>query len=114
MGTISNLMDRLSRKSTAERPAIVVTSFGFTVGPAFVAWQGVSEIQGFKVDLLTTDEAYLQFTCNGHDVLVSEEQVGFEQLEQAMIAVFPSTAGWRGKVLQPPFAECRTVLYLRT
>lgn len=114
MGTISNLMERLSRTSKADRPAIVVTAFGFTVGPAFVAWQAVSEIQGSKNDLLTTDEALLEFTCNGHGVSVSEEQPGFEQLEQAMIAVFPATADWREKVLLPAFERCRTLLYRRS
>ncbi|UNK48810.1 hypothetical protein MNR01_13830 [Lysobacter sp. S4-A87] len=114
MGTISYLMERLSRTSKTERPAIVVTAFGFTVGPAFVAWQAVSEIQGYKNDLLTTDEAFLEFSCNGHGVQVSEEQSGFEQLEQAMIAVFPSTANWREQVLLPAFEQCRSMLYRRT
>ncbi len=114
MGTISNLMERLSRTPKAERPSIVVTAFGFTAGLDFVAWQAVSEIQGYKVDLLTTDEAFLQFTWNGHVVHVSEEQPGFEQLEQAMIAVFPSTANWRDKVLLPAFEECASLLYRRS
>ncbi|MFC3813388.1 hypothetical protein [Lysobacter sp. GCM10012299] len=114
MGTISSLMERLSRKSNCERPAIVVTAFGFTVGPAFVAWQAVSEIQGYLSELPATGEAILQFTCNGHDVHVSAEQPGFEQVEQAMIAVFPSTRDWRANVMQPVFAQCRTLLFRRT
>jgi hypothetical protein len=66
VGTISNLMERLSRRSKADLPPVVVTAYGFAVGPVFVAWQTVAEIWGYKVDLLTTDEAFLEFSSNGH------------------------------------------------
>ena len=97
----------------AERHAIVVTAFGFTSGPAFVAWQAVAEIWACKADLLTSDEAFLEFSCNGQGVRVSEEQAGFEQLERVMVAVFPATANWRQSVLVPAFEECRTLLFRR-
>lgn len=113
MGTISNLMDRLARKSGMECPAIVVTAFGFTVGSAFVAWQSVSEIQGCRVDSPGTCAACLRFTCNGHDVQVGEQHPGFEQLENAMIAVFPSTADWRRTVVQQASAGRQALLYRR-
>ena len=113
MGTISNLMERLTRRPKADLPPVVVTAYGFTVGPVFVAWQTVAEIWGYKVDLLTTDEAFLEFSSNGQCISVSEEQPGFDQLEAAMVASFPATASWRQAVLQPAFDRSRTLLYRR-
>ncbi len=90
-----------------------MTSFGFTVGESFVAWQAVPEIWGYKVDRLTTDEALLEFHAGGQSISVSEEQPGFEQLESAMVAVFPGTTTWRQAVLHSAFDPCRTLLYRR-
>lgn len=114
MGTISSLVDRLSRKSRPDLPPVTVTAFGFGVGPTFVAWQTVVEIRAFKVDRITTDEAFREFLANGQCLHVSEEQPGFDRLEAAMIAAFPTTADWRQSVLQPAFEPCRTLLYRRT
>jgi hypothetical protein len=113
VGTISNLIERLSRRSKPDLSPIVVSAFGFTVGQVFVPWQTVAEIWGYKVDLLTTDEAFLEFSSNGQSISVSEEQPGFDQLESAMVAAFPATAIWRQAVLQPAFDRCRTLLYRR-
>ena len=112
MATISSLLQRLSPKPKAEA-SVKVTAFGFTVGSDVIAWQSVSEIWGYKVDLLTTDEAFLEFSSNGQSISVSEEQPGFDQLESAMVAAFPATAIWRQAVLQPAFDRCRTLLYRR-
>lgn len=111
MGTLSSLMDRLTRKP--ELPPVSVTPFGFTVAESFFPWQTVSEIRGYKIDRLTTDEAFLEFLSGDRTVSVSEEQPGFGQLESAMIAAFPATASWRQAVLQPAFDPCRTLLYRR-
>lgn len=111
MGTVSSLMDRLSRKP--ELSPALVTSFGFTIDKSFFPWQTISEIWGYKVDRLTTDEAFLEFLSGDRRVPVSEEQRGFAQLESSMIAAFPLTAAWRQAVLQPAFDSCRTLLYRR-
>lgn len=113
MGTISSLLERLSRKSSSDLLPVTATTFGFAVGPTFVTWQTVAEIRAFKVDRITTDEAFLEFLANGQCLRVSEEQCGFERLECAMIAAFPNTAHWRQSVLQPTFDPCRTLLYRR-
>ena len=115
MGTISNLVDRLARirRSKPELLPVAVTAFGFTVGPIVVAWQAVSEISAFKIDLITTDEAFLEFSFGDQAISVGEEQPGFNLLESAMVAAFPSTTNWRHAVLQPAFAPCRTLLYRR-
>ncbi|UHQ18946.1 hypothetical protein LVB87_12230 [Lysobacter sp. KIS68-7] len=92
---------------------MAATAFGFTVGGNVVAWQAVTEIWGFKTDLITTDEAFLEFSFGGQAIVVGEDQPGFTLLESAMVAAFPSTAGWRQTVLQPAFAPCRTLLFRR-
>ena len=113
MGTISNLKDWLARRSQPELPPVTVGAFGFTVGSAFVAWQNVSEVWGYKADRLTTDEVFLEFAAGGLTIEVSEEQPSFLDLEAAMIAVFPTTSTWRQAVLSPAFARSRTLLYRR-
>jgi hypothetical protein len=113
VGTISNLKDWLTRKSQPDTPPVAVGAFGFTLGETLVTWQTVSEIWGYKVDRLTSDEAFLEFTAGGLSVSVSEEQPGFLDLEVAMISAFPSTATWRQTVLVPAFARSRTLLYRR-
>ena len=102
----------MSRKRSAAAP-IELTAFGFAVGSSAVVWQSVCEIWGYKVDLLTTDEAYIEFVFAGQSLAVSEEAPGFEALESAMVSAFPSTATWREAVLQPAFAANRTLLYRR-
>ncbi len=111
MGTVSSLIDRLSRKP--ELPPVLVTSFGFTIGESFFPWQTVSEIWGYKVDRLVPDEAILEFLSGGQRLSISEKQPGFDQLESSMIAVFPVTTTWRQHVLRPAFDSCRTLLYRR-
>ncbi|MGO4549534.1 hypothetical protein AB4059_00300 [Lysobacter sp. 2RAF19] len=104
-------MARFSRRSEPGLPPIAVNASAFTVGPTSVAWQTVSEIWAYKIDLLTTDEAFLEFSFNGQTISVSEEQPGFDLLESEMIAAFPATADWRQHVLLPVFESCRTLLY---
>src|SRR5687768_18221866 len=106
-------MERLSRRFKPDLPPVAATALGFTVGPTFFAWQTVAEIWGYKVDRITTDEAFLEFSSSGQSISVSEEQPGFDQLESAMFTAFPSTATWRQAVLQPAFDPCRTLLYRR-
>lgn len=114
MGTISYLKDRLRAKSRQPQAHVVtVNAHGFAVGPTFVPWQMVSEIRAWKVDPLTTDEAFLGFLAGSNLVSVSEDQAGFAELEAAMVAVFPDTAGWREAVRLPAFARNETVLYRR-
>ena len=113
MGTISKLTDWLSRGTNAAEPAIRVTAYGFALGDSFVAWETVSEIWSYKVDLITTDEVFLEFSTCGRVVEVSEECPGFAALETAMTSAFPVTSDWRAAVLAPAFARNRTILYRR-
>ena len=111
MATISSLLQRLSRKSKAEA-SVKVTAFGFTVGSDVIAWQSVSEIWGYKVDLLTTDEAFIEFVAAGQSFAVSEEAMGFEALESAMsrLSLLPRLGvRWCCTLLLPPTGRCCTV-----
>lgn len=110
---LPKLIKRFLRTKGGEPPAVVITASGFAVGSVAVAWSTVSEVWAYKIDLVTTDEAFLQFLFDGQSISVSEEQPGFDNLAAAMAAVFPSTAGWRGAVLQPPFDSSRRLLYRR-
>ncbi|MDR7133134.1 hypothetical protein J2X06_000318 [Lysobacter niastensis] len=112
MGTILECKNRFLRGSAL--PPVKVTAFGFCVGQDHVAWPSVAEIRAYKVDRLTTGEAFLEFIFGaGQGIRVSEEQPGFDELEAAMIAVFPTNADWRQAVLMPPFEHDFTLLFRR-
>ncbi|MBO9718431.1 MAG: hypothetical protein J7507_16960 [Pseudoxanthomonas sp.] len=115
MGTVTRLLDRIARaRGQPERCAVVVTPFGFALAGRTIAWQTVSEVWGYKIDLPTTDEAFLEFVAGNERIAVSEEQPGFDALASAMAATFPVTADWRSAVLLPAFACNRTLLYRRS
>jgi hypothetical protein len=114
MGTILERKNRFLRGSRPALSPVKVTAFGFCVGPDHVAWQSVAEIHACKMDRLTTDKAFLEFIFGaGQGIRVNEEQPGFDELEAAMIAAFPTTADWRQAVLMPPFAHDFTLLFRR-
>jgi hypothetical protein len=114
MGTISHFKDWLQRRNqAAERPPVSVNAHGFVVGGTFVPWQAVSDIRAWKVDSTTTCEALLEFAFAGQCMQVSEGQVGFAELETAMMCVFPSTANWRDAMLLAPSAGNPALLYRR-
>ena len=112
MGTISSLMDRLARKAAPNAHPIVVTAFGFAMGEDFVAWQAVAEICGHHVQSDHGDLC-LAFSCHGQSVWVAQRQEGFVGLERVMVAVFPSTDGWRQSVMNSTLEGCRTLLFRR-
>ena len=112
VGTISNLKEWLARKSRTASPPVVVGAFGFSVGSDFVAWQTLSEIWVCKTELVTADEAVLEFVAGGLTLRACESQPGFPSLEAAMIGVFPSTAAWREAISVTPPCN-RTLLYRR-
>ncbi len=74
-------------------------------------WQGIREIRAYKLDLLTYDEVRFAFDMDGWWGQVSEDQPGFEELLKEIQVRFPSVAGWREKVILPPFERNEVVLY---
>lgn len=114
MQTFKRMQDRWFRSAQPNLPPVTVTAFGFCVGAVCVTWQTVAEIWGYKADHITSDEAFLEFDAGYQRVSISEEQPGFAELEAAMIAVFPSTTGWRQAALLPAFTRSQTLLYRRS
>ena len=104
---------RTSLAEDASAP-VTVTLHGFALGPNVVAWHMVSEIRAWSCDRLTSEEAFIAFTFGRCCVVVSEQRAGFEALEAAMIATFPSTARWRQAVKAPPYESNEAVLFQRT
>ncbi len=75
-------------------------------------WASVRRVSAYKVDLFIVDEIRVEFLMHDGAVrVVTEEDAGFETLMDQLVRRFPSTSGWQSKVLQPPFASQRTVLY---
>jgi hypothetical protein len=113
MGTILEFKNRLLGGSKPALPPVKVTAFGFCVGPDHVAWPSIAEIHAHKADCRTTGETFLEFVGVGQGIRISEEQPGFGELEAAMIAAFPATAGWRQAVRSSPPTHNRTLLFRR-
>jgi hypothetical protein len=108
---VGKIKDALARRHLGD-PPIELRDDGFVVGGHFTAWNGITEIRAYKIDLLTFDELRLVFESGADNwVEVSEQQPGFSDVEGAMVARFPSTAEWRSRILQPAFATNETVLY---
>ncbi len=106
-------MDRLARRTSPDAQPVVVTAFGFSTGEEFVAWQAVSEIWGCKAQS-DSEDACLEFSCHGKNIRIDQWQEGFAGLEPVMVAVFPSTAGWRQSLMHPNLEGGRSLLFRRT
>jgi hypothetical protein len=76
-----------------------------------ILWKDVLEIVAFKHDQTTTDLICLKFTDrDGRSLVVHEDMEGFLEFEAEMNRIF-NLIEWRSKVVLPPFAENRTVIY---
>lgn len=82
------------------------------------AWpcSSVVRIEAFKHDLFGYDEITLAVVDTaGGTLLISEEDDGYEALLQQLPGLFPGIrTDWYSVVVQPPFAENRTVLWKNT
>lgn len=116
---LSNL--RNSRFSAALPPSIVVsgTSFGIQKSGRTVDFQltDVTEVVFYKHDELTTDLVCCDMTVgSGSDARVwtlHEEMPGFEDLLTLFGQLDGFRKDWRDAVIQPAFAENRTVVFTR-
>ncbi|NIR29745.1 MAG: hypothetical protein GWN84_10640 [Gammaproteobacteria bacterium] len=80
-----------------------------------VAWTNVTELWGYKMDLLTSHRVYFYFKLRkGPGIEISEEQPGFKELLPALKERFPGVNGWEGKILRPVPGRNETLLYRRT
>jgi hypothetical protein len=79
-----------------------------------VEWSKVRGIAGFKQDIFTVDLICLGFRdSEGHDyAVVSEDFENYDALTQEIERRYPDhDPQWWGKVLQPPFSTCWTVIW---
>ena len=113
MGTVHYLKPHHAPTSAHYAAPVVVTSHGFCLGSAFVAWQAVAEIRAWKCDRMKAEEKFLGFFVGDGCVAVSEACIGFADLEAAMTAAFPGTVRWRSAVMLPVCERNETVLYRR-
>jgi hypothetical protein len=108
---LSKIRDALDPPDRGE-PAIELVDSGFAVDDRVVYWSEVSEIRGYKLDLVTVDEIRLVLTTkSGDSIEVSEDQAGFEVFAEAMVLAFPSTGDWHARLSIPAFAADDQVLY---
>jgi hypothetical protein len=120
MSLWSLIRSRFSRPVSAD-PQIRLRSDGFDVvgAPggdivATVIWADVTRIQGYKLDLATTDCICLFFECRSQSipVQVSEEWPGFQELFAPLSQHFPGIPeSWYVDIMTPAFESKRTVLY---
>ena len=115
MRVFSKIRQAFRSRAVSVNPPILVSPTGFTISGHFVSWLDIREISAYKIDLVTTDEVRFSLSISsGQDVMVSEEQAGFNELTSSLVAAFPSIAGWQSQITNPAFARNYTVLYRRT
>jgi len=106
------LKDVLASSRQPKLPPIEVHENGFQVDGRDVLWSAITEIVGYKADLITSDEVRFRFTHSLGQVLeCGEDQPGFAALASEVVARFPSASGWQHQLLSPAFAPNTTTLY---
>lgn len=81
-----------------------------------VKWSEVERVYTYKTDCYAYDMLWLAFERSGHDesLHIREEAEGFQGLISAMGKAFPEiNPQWYFNVMQPPFAENLTLLFVR-
>ena len=77
-----------------------------------VLWKEIEKIQGYKLDLFTTDEICLDIFLPETIITISESAEGFMEFLEMLQNEFPSfDKSWYEKIIQPPFATNLTILY---
>jgi hypothetical protein len=114
MDILRRLKERIARSSRPAWEEVVTDATGFSVGSKRLDWSQVTSVAAFKRDLLTFDDIWFQLEGADDPLLVCEEQPGFADWERVLCQQFPSVAGWRERVVQPPFEKNFVALYRRT
>jgi hypothetical protein len=105
-------MRRRLTEAELKHERIVLFEDGFGVDGLRIEGREVVHIEAFKQDCFTFDRICLWFKLSdGSGVVISEDQVGYLEAEDAMHKALGFDNSWRDKVVLPPFEECRTVLY---
>jgi len=104
-----------------QKPKIVTTDSGFAIVTAkstdAVSLDEVRAIVAYKLDELTTDLVCCDIVTGAADGeqirTIHEELLGFDAAMNAFEALPSFDRQWRDKVVLPPFATNRTVIYDR-
>ena len=78
-----------------------------------VRLDAVSAVVLYKRDELTTDLVCCDIVAEGLVYFVHEEMTGFDTLIGRLEKLPGFDRGWREKVIHPPFAENRTIVFQR-
>ncbi len=117
MGLLQTMNSLLRKPAQRAEPVLAFDDTGFSSAgepPWRATWSEVKRITAHKVDLLTVDEIRVEFALqDGIILVITEESPGFEALMLELVRRFPSVSGWYGRVVQPAFAPCVSVLYER-
>lgn len=77
-------------------------------------WDDITQLNVFKVDLLTTDRIDMEIVYSDKAFTINEEVPGWNQFVLKTKEVFPSIPkGWDIKIVQPPFAENFMTIYTK-
>ena len=114
MEGIKRFIEKLSKTGEPVWPLITIEPSGFRTGDRLVQWSEVQSVSAFKRDMITIDDIWFQLEIADGNVILCEEQPGFNDWVSVLEERFPTVVGWQDRVVQPPFAENFTVLYSRT
>lgn len=111
----------MSRWGTKKPERIVVSADGFDVLRdsdllGRVRFDDILSVEAYKRDELTTDLVCFDITTVGElpvTWFVHEEVPGWLELVKALQHLSGFDTTWPGKIIQPAFAESRTVIYDR-
>lgn len=77
-------------------------------------WANIKSIEAYKIDEVTTDLICLDFFLkSGEKVTVHEELFGYKAfLDKLQTTITLNNLDWKRDVMQPPFKENRTQIYV--
>lgn len=113
MGGMRKILEWAKQKGEPTLGTVKLTESGFAVSDVAMDWAAIERISAFKFDAVTMDDVYVESQKEGQFIRLWEEQPGFQLFVSELESHFPGVAGWRQRILSPPFAENFTVLYVR-
>ncbi|MBE9660570.1 hypothetical protein [Mucilaginibacter myungsuensis] len=80
-----------------------------------IFWDSISEVNVYKVDLMTIDDIVMEITYNDRLLKITEETEGWNDFTDRLEQRFPTIPNdWWQKVVQPAFATNFTTIYKKT
>lgn len=76
-------------------------------------WDDIRSIRAYQWDLLTTDLICLGFETDTVSVEISEEDDGYQELQQALETKYPFAVGYHMQVAVPAFETNEMIIFER-